>query len=104
MAISGRIRIETRRQDHTTTVEIPEAGLVPVLDEDSFRAAELAELLEKTRAIAPTLDVVRVEVEYRDKETGEYPDWEISGDAVQIDFRTLPPTITTLPPYAEVTP
>lgn len=65
-----------------------------------------AELLRLAweKAVELELQVIRVEVEYLDPETGEYPDWEVSGDAVEIDFTSGIPVVTTLPPYEEVTP
>lgn len=65
------------------------------------RDAQHEELLDKARALGG--DKVSVEVEYIDPVTGEYPDWAEHGDAVEVDFTTEPPTITTLPPYEEPT-
>lgn len=61
---------------------------------------QMEELLERGRELGRP--VVRVEVEYP-SETAEGGSWDESGDALQIDFTTDPPTVETLPPYTEVT-
>lgn len=94
--IHGRINI--------TTIPEPEPHGITEFEAVEFRdahnAAVMAEILTGARAIAAEqgLTVVRVEVAY----PGE--DWEISGDALEIDLKGDEPQISTLPPYAEVTP
>lgn len=82
MAIDARIPITASGLDY------------PVVDQ--LEDAQYTELLVKARALGK--DVVRVEVEY----PGEV--WDETGDAVEINFAVTPPTVTTLPPYSEVTP
>lgn len=45
--------------------------------------------------------IVRLEVEYPSDTPGQ---WELTGDAIEIDYTIMPPTVVTLPPYSEVTP
>lgn len=96
--IDARIRVETPAAAFTTTFEV-DGVAGPAVDHDAWNDAQQAELLAAARTLGK--DVVRVEVEYPSEFGGG---WEVSGDAVEIDFRSDPPTVVTLPPYAEVAP
>jgi hypothetical protein len=94
--IAARVRIAARVEDFATR--------------DEFGDASYAELLEHAVRLSPGLAPVRLEVEYRDTDPdsptyGEYPDWEISGDAVEVTWdENGEATVSTLPPYSEQAP
>lgn len=94
--IAARIKIEADPRDYD--------------DRNAFADASYAELLERAAELSPGRAPIRLEVEYRDADPlsltfGEYPDWEISGDAVEVSWSPSgAATVTTLPPYAEVAP
>lgn len=88
--IDARIRIESPQLE--------------VADELDRYASQHAELIRTASELAEERGkaVVRVEVEYPTDRPGT---WDVSGDALEIDFADpLNPSITTLPPYAEVQP
>lgn len=75
-------------------------------DRDAYGDKSYAELVALAESQSPNRAPVRLEVEYRDADPtsetyGEYPDWEISGDAVEVRWDAAgAPTVATLPPYA----
>jgi hypothetical protein len=77
---------------------------------DEYGDASHAELLEHAARLSPGRAPVRLEVEYRDADPlsptfGEYPDWEIAGDAVEVTWDEHgEATVTCLPPYAKQAP
>jgi hypothetical protein len=94
--IAARVKIAARVEDYAT--------------HDEFGDASYAELLEHAERLSPGRAPARFEVEYRDTDPdsptyGEYPDWEISGDAVEVTWDANgEATVTTLPPYSEQAP
>jgi hypothetical protein len=94
--IAGRVKIDAH----------PDA----FASRDEFGDASYAELLEHAARLSPGRAPIRLEVEYRDTDPdsptyGEYPDWEISGDAVEVAWdENGEATVTTLPPYSEQAP
>lgn len=91
--IDARVNIVTDPAPFTHPVMLGE--IVDVLDEDAFQDAQHADLLTAGRTLGR--DVVRLEVFYPTTSEADF-------DAVEIDYRSDPPTVTTLPSYAEVTP
>lgn len=94
--IAARVKIAARVEDYPSR--------------DEFGDASYTELLEHAARLSPGRAPVRLEVEYRDTDPdsptyGEYPGWEISGDAVEITWdEGGVATVTTLPPYSEQAP
>jgi hypothetical protein len=94
--IAARVKIDARPEGFATR--------------DEFGDASHAELLEHAARLSPARAPILLEVEYRDVDPssptyGEYPDWEISGDAVEVTWDASgEATVTTLPPYSEQAP
>lgn len=86
----------------TTRPPAPEDPAAALELEDSYNAAVNAEIIAGAREASVEhggLDVVRVEV-FHPEETEATDSW----DALEVDLSANPPTLTTLPPYAEVAP
>lgn len=93
--MTARVRITTDPRDFSSR--------------DDYGDASYQELITLAEQHSPDRAPVRFEVEYRDADPtsptfGEYPDWDVSGDAVEVSWVDGVPTVVTLPPYAEQTP
>jgi hypothetical protein len=80
-------------------------------EQDALNDQVTAFLLEQAAVMVPALGArVRFEVAYPREVAGEPTEagtpasWDVSGDALEVDFSVDPPAIATLPPYSEVAP
>ena len=87
--------------DARIQIEVPYDPDQPPTELEELQAASL---IDQARAIADESGktVVKVEVEYP-SEIIEGT-WDVSGDAVSVDFSVEPPLVAYLPPYDEVAP
>lgn len=95
--ITARVRITTDPRDFDPATE-------------AFAEESLAELIALAESYSPDREPVRLEVEYIDGNPlsptfGEYPDWDVSGDAVEVAWTADgAASVVTLPPYSEQVP